>query len=222
MRYVLHVPIAAPQINPYQSRILQFITASFQKDKPPCELPQCLRRPISRDHSRDRGNTDDGRIMTLFLFSSSPLYPPLLIHSPHFFSSFLSLSLPDCFSSHNFRTSSFLFSRPVSSCLRLRLATFADTLSFSPGSSSSCVPSRLRHLLTLARSVLYHLFLIGDAGQWAPSSPLASLHSSKSLPDSSSWLSKRQALSSWEQTLSTRDSLMVWREPCASLCIHSN
>lgn len=149
---------------------------------------------------------------------STQLSLPPCFHSPHFFSSLLSLSLPDSFSSYDFRTSSFPFSSPSSHPVCVSVSLFPPFFFILhclilPLPSSS---------FSLVRCVPYPIFLISETGQWGPSSPLASLRSSESLPDSSPWLSIRQDLSSWEQTLSTRASLMVWREPCASLSIPSN
>lgn len=113
---------------------------------------------------------------------------------------------------------------PVSSCLRLDPAAVFWRSLFPPCFFilHCLILSLPSFSFSFVRSVPHPVFLISKTGQWGPSSPLASLRSSESLPDSSPWLSIRQALSSWEQTLSTRASLMVWREPCASLSIHSN
>lgn len=59
-------------------------------------------------------------------------------------------------------------------------------------SSRTPGPHRL-HLLSPASQVGV------SPGQWGPSCPPASLRSSVLLPDSSPWLSRRQALSSWER-----------------------
>lgn len=134
---------------------------------------------------RDTGNRDDCSIITLFLFSSSPTYSPLAtqlillsrFHSPHFFSlpPFLFHFLtPFPLTTLERLPSPSPVPRLVSSCLCLGLAAshyFFILLRLIWSSPSS--------FFSLTRSVPHPLFLISETGQWGPSSPLASLHSSR-------------------------------------------
>lgn len=103
-------------MHPYQSRILWFTTVSFQKDKPPSKLPPAT--SLTNQQSPLEGNRKQRRLQN---YNSLPVFFLPLIHpsrhSPHpasvlltFSLPFFLFSLPDSFSSYNFRTSSFPFS----------------------------------------------------------------------------------------------------------------